>query len=167
MTVLTTNGTEIVLSEPGTYAFERRGLRRIEPATMGTGEAPRLCVSALGDFAVSVSLAVGCRINERRVLGGIERLREGDIIDVVVSPEGAGKSGDSIRFTYSGAGPAVRFVGTRSIRCDYTAVGTAAGEAAIRCGGCFRLYRETAAWHADLGQVCPVCAWSDLQGESR
>jgi len=160
------NDGEIIVTRPGLYVFHRNGLA-LRPAGPADEGSPGFLVSPLGDFVVSPSAAadaghcVCVTLNGRAPLGRLERLTHDDVIEL--RPVGGPSVNRSchVRFMYREQGPPIRFVLPRwsAVRCAYS-MRPLAGETAVRCARCSRLYHEDAAWHSDVDEVCPKCGWS-------
>ncbi len=154
---------------PGSTAALSGGTKTQSDTAAAKGYAA-LLVSPLGDFVVSrLGAADSGRmtVNGRSPLGGLERLAEGDVIDVRGAEGFAGDRSGPVHFTYlQRIGPPIRFVmpALSSLRCCYCGK-SLAGATAIRCSGCFLLFHEEAAWRSELDESCPWCGWRSRGGE--
>lgn len=164
MAVLHTNRKEVVtVTQPGAYRFEGAGLQLVDAKANMNMNAPRLLVVAIGDF-VSSSSTTNCRINGRPPLGALQRLADGDVIDIddsLTGPVEPDATSETNRFEYFRRGPAIRCRGSVEVRCAYSNVLT---RNFCRCSNCFQLYDEEI-WLTELSRTCPACFCSD--GEDR
>ncbi len=156
-TVLRGDATEIVLSRPGLYLVSGDGsCGRIEHPSAA---AVVLAVHLLGDFIASAHNGREVLVNNRLPLGRLQRLRNGDVIEIRRDHVGGAEPSSRLRLVYGCRAPAIRFVlpATAPVRCQYT-LSPLAGAKAVRCGQCFGLY-GCRAWTGELGESCPHCGW--------
>ena len=170
--VLHGDATETVFSKPGLYLVFGDGTWS-RPTEEPSAAAGMLAIHVTGDFVSSSPLGRAplgraprgreILLNNRAPLGGLQRLQEGDVIELRQDSDFDGDldghSSSRLRLVYGRKAPPIRFVLPPSspIRCGYT-LSPLAGEAAVRCGQCFQLY-GTRAWAGDLRGSCPRCGW--------
>lgn len=154
----------IVVSRPGWYGFDPDGAK-LRPAAPVCDGTPGLLVHALGDFAVGCAATDSfcVTVNGRAPLGGLRRLAHEHVLELRPARLARDRAA-WIRCVYLEHGPAIAFVlpADCSLRCAYSMV-PLAGEVAIRCSRCYRLYHEKAAWRSDLDEICPACGWSSQE----
>ena len=161
--VLRGDAPEIVFSEPGLYLVSGDGTWS-RPTEEPSAAAGILAIHIIGDFVSSSSCGQApcgreILLNNRAPLGGLQRLQEGDVIELRQDKDLDGHSSSRLRLVYGRKAPPIRFVlpASSPIRCGYT-LSPLAREAAVRCGQCFQLY-GTRAWTGDLRGSCPRCGW--------
>lgn len=154
---------ETVLARPGLYRIDADPVQ-LQFDRQAAPALAELLVSALGDFLIHRQRSHrGVTIDGRPPLGGIERLADHATI---VVPRGADR--EPLRWLYLRSGPPIEFAlpDGAAVRCAYSYRELAAA-VAVRCPGCATLYHKTSAWETELSRRCPVCGWSEDEGEDR
>lgn len=125
-------------------------------------------VNLIGDFLAAKRCDVAAaasgrlaKLNGRKLLGGIERLRDGDVILIDHAAAGTTGGASRARYVYRQAAPPIELIvppdERAELRCAYSGE-SLVGRTAIRCGRCCALY-DTNVWCEDLAQSCVLCGW--------
>jgi hypothetical protein len=158
-------GTEIVLAAPGLYPITGDGICSCHSQEF-TVAAGFLAINVIGDFVSSLPHGREILLNSRAPLGRLQKLQEGDVIEIHQGKDRGGKNERRTRFVYARKTPPIRFAlpASSAVRCAYTQR-SLAGESAVRCAWCFKLF-DVHAWAGELRGCCPSCGWPHEESSS-